>query len=574
MPEYDEDRLIEVVGSLEGITTREEAVSHLLHLLRENELAESRAIVDGFAQRVRLYDGTRLLKRPVWFEAYADARTDPRKLKVEMLTAAALLPSARPIVRSHLGDLVHSFRSNRADVGERAFDGYLELAADPAVDKYGRHTVLAHAGRVASRLHDDAKLDLVRRLLGQLLDETLALPSAEPGTFLRSMDVFLQLNGDEESARQRLATAADVYADSYTRAEIAELRAGLSKDPTLAAELRREHVDRLIGEATLLQETFAREHMLREAQAFARQHGFRDAVGTISSLLRAIRPEDYDLKILDLDHTFDDDALAKRQALRARLETATPPDAWRIWARLFPSLPPENERPPYELTVADRIATLTVINKQGHVTFVATNDDDVRRYRQREQDQLLYSYNAQLLIWPGLATLLDRPECVTAWHDAVSAAGALADSKPARRRVDGTLAGIMIADTSAVSDAVPVIEAMIRELAVALEVSIYNPSGAANEFKTMGGLIRDLQANLGPLARHWDFALTDTLGYNIRNDYLHGFIDELDDFQAIVTLQVFAQLLFLVPLQLDTQTSETPAGGADVSALDMDTGFS
>lgn len=571
MPEYDEDRLSEVVGSLAGIATREEAVSHLLQLLRDDEFVECRAVVGGFAQRIRLYDGTRLLRRPVWFEAYEDARTDPRKLDIEMLTAAALLPSAPPIVRSHLGDLVYSFRSNRADVGERAFDAYLQLAADPTVEHYERHVLFAHSGRLASQLKDDAKVETVRRCLERLLDETLALPRKEPGTFLRSLDVFLRFDGDEDFVRERLASAADMYADSLTRAEITEQRARLSDDPAVAAGLRREHLDRLIDEASLLQETFAREQMLREAQAFARRHGFRDAVGTISSLLRAIKPEDYELKILELDHPFDDDALAKRRALLAELETAAPPKAWRIWAGLIPSLSPEGERPPYELTVADRIATLRVINRQGHVAFVATNDDETRKYRQREQDQLLYNYNAQLLIWPGLAALLDRHECVKAWHDAVSAAGALAASKPAQRRVDGTLAGIMTGDVAAVSDAVPVIEAMIRELAVALEVSIYNPSGAANEFKTMGGLIRDLQDHLGTFARFWDFVLTDTLGYNIRNDYLHGFIDELDDFQAVVVLQVFAQLLFLVPLQRAEQDGRTEVGVPEVLSPDIKT---
>lgn len=571
MPEYDEDRLIEVVGSLAGIVTREEAVSHLLELLRAEEIAESRAVVDGFAQRIRLYDGTRLLKKPVWIEAYAaNARTDPRKLEIEILTAAILLPSAPPIVRSHLGDLVFSFRSNRADVGERAFDAYLELAADPAIENYDRHVLLAHAGRLASHLSDDSRLEIVRRLLGEHLDETLALSNAEPGTFLRSLDVFLRFNGDAEFAQERLATAADVYTDSLIREEIVEHRAHLCGDASVAEALRREHLDRVIDDAINTRETLAREHILREAQAFARRHGFRDAVGAISSSIRAIKPEDYELKIAELAHTFDEEALAKRQALRMNLETALPADAWRTWAGLFPHLPPDSERPPYELTVADRIATLTVINPQGHVAFVPSNDDEIRRYRQREQDQLLYYYNAQLLIGPGLAELLDRPECVTAWHEAVGAAAALVDSRPARRRVDGALAGIMMADASAVSDAVPVLEAMIRELAVALDVSIYNPSGAANEFKTMGGLIRDLQAHLGALARHWDFALTDTLGYNIRNDYLHGFIDDLDDFQAVVVLQVFAQLLFLVPMQRDIPSDGTRPGGVEFNAPDDD----
>ncbi|MDF2990602.1 MAG: hypothetical protein K0S37_1116, partial [Microbacterium sp.] len=43
----------------------------------------------------------------------------------------------------------------------------------------------------------------------------------------------------------------------------------------------------------------------------------------------------------------------------------------------------------------------------------------------------------------------------------------------------------------------------------------------------------------------WEFALTDQLGFNIRNDYLHGFLEQLTHLDAVVVLQVLSQMLFL-----------------------------
>ncbi len=48
------------------------------------------------------------------------------------------------------------------------------------------------------------------------------------------------------------------------------------------------------------------------------------------------------------------------------------------------------------------------------------------------------------------------------------------------------------------------------------------------------------------MAEYWRFALTDTLGLNIRNNYLHGLEEDATQMHATVIMQIYTQLITFV----------------------------
>jgi hypothetical protein len=61
---FDEIELKRVVHNLSDVRTREQAVSELIRMLDETETAESLALIKGFAQTLRLYEGDEILAKP------------------------------------------------------------------------------------------------------------------------------------------------------------------------------------------------------------------------------------------------------------------------------------------------------------------------------------------------------------------------------------------------------------------------------------------------------------------------------------------------------------------------------
>lgn len=329
----------------------------------------------------------------------------------------------------------------------------------------------------------------------------------------------------------------------------------------------KEEADAIIAEqlraliaAANSREAFLKESLLRQVLATARAQGLREVAGEASSALAQIRPEDYDIKATEFSWKLDKKTRAEVEGFLATLQQGSPEEAWATWASQIPLFLPSDQRPPHEFQISDRIATLTEVNRAGHVSFQARSDEDIIRYRHHEEDRRLYEFQLQLVIGPGLLVLLNRPECVAALTQRLK--GSPLFTAIGGERALRAFTAFHDGDVEPAGNVLPTVEAAIRVLAVQAQISIYNPDGAANVFKTLGGLIRDLAPSLGgaaQLGRFWEFALTDQLGFNTRNDYLHGFLDQLTHVDAVVVLQVIAQLLFLLRIQPVEASDEAPS---------------
>lgn len=545
----NDDSLNPELESVQGASRREEAVSALIALLKVSETVAAVAILRGFSQSVRLYEDDSPLKRPYWQQQYAEGRTEPGALDFKVLTEAATSPTASTLVKAHIGNLVFSYRTNQIEIAASAVDAYLDLAEASQLDRIEQYALAAKAFDVARQLGDDARKNAARARLLAIVDEAIAATSpehAEGGTILRALEYFIFCDGTKAEADARLRQALPLFEDDWhLRRELALLLSSLQETKAESDGILSEHLRALIAQAST-REGFLREGLLRQILATARAQGLRDVVGEASSALAQIRPEDYDFKVSEFSWDLDEETRGQVERFRELVQTSPPDEAWAIWASKTPAFLPAAERQPYEFQLADRIATLAEVNRAGHVSFQASSHDDIVRYRHHEEDRRLYEYQFQLVIGPGLLILLNRPECITALAERLEQSPLF--TPLGAERVLRAFTAFLESDVEPAGNVLPTIEAAIRVLAVQAHITIYNPAGGANVFKTLGGLIADLIPHIGDatrLGRFWEFALTDQLGFNIRNDYLHGFLEQLTHLDAVVVLQVLSQMLFL-----------------------------
>lgn len=555
--------------AVQNVARREDAVAALIAHLKADETPEAFALLGGFSQSVRLHDDEAPLRRPYWQQQYMQGRTDPRSLDFDALLQAAGSQAASALVRAHIGHLIYSYRTNQTDVGAGSVDAYLQLASNPDVNRIEQYAFAARAFDIARRLHDMVRQDAVRLRLLSIVDEALAATTPETpegGTILRALEFFVFCGGSRSEADGRLRAALPHFErDWHLRRELALFLATLQESKDDADQIVAEHLRALIAQASS-RDGFLKESLLRQVLATARARGLRDVAGEASSALAQIRPEDYDFKTSEFSWRLEKETRVQVERFLGLLQTAPAEKAWAIWSSKTPEFLPSSERPPFEFQIADQIATLTEVNRAGHVSFQANSDDDIVRYHHHEDDRRLYEYQFQLVIGPGLLILLNRPECVAALQERVARSSLL--TAVGAERVSLAFTAFLGGDLEPTGNVLPTIEAAIRGFAIEAQVSIYNPDGAANVFKTLGGLIRDLTAALGNGARFgrfWDFALTDQLGFNIRNEYLHGFLEQLTHLDATIVLHVLAQLLFLFtfhPIEPDADPSPgSPPGG-------------
>ncbi len=151
-------------------------------------------------------------------------------------------------------------------------------------------------------------------------------------------------------------------------------------------------------------------------------------------------------------------------------------------------------------------------------------------------------------IYQAVQDMLARPDALASFRDAANRSPLLTDK--GKSRANKAIDSYLAEDWDGVSDTLPTIENAIRTLCLASGINIYSPAGGANEFKTLGGLLVDLATSPEPdvrrFAEYWRFALTDSLGLNIRNDYLHGLDENASQMTATVIMQIYMQLVFFI----------------------------
>ncbi|QSZ52776.1 hypothetical protein RI444_18275 [Paenarthrobacter sp. AT5] len=546
--EVDADAVEMALGVVRNELAIEGAISKLVAHLNEHETPEGVAILRGLFQKVNITDGV-VPTNPTWTQRYENAMTDSSSLDWPRIVAAVESPMASDLVRARLGHLTWAFHAGRQEVSiaAEATAALLRLAAHPDIDLINRYPFAVEAFHLSKQRRDPSGRARALQALLTIIDEVLATAATDPqgGTFLLAARQYLFAGGSKSDVRQRAEQALLAFSDnSYVREDIALLMVSCEPLREIQRQIVGEEISRLLDEAAT-QPGFMKEGTARRALDLARTYGLREAAGEASTLLAGMSPADYDFRVREFSVELGAEEAREVNDLLKHLDVAEPKDAWTKWALCFPPLHPFSQRPAYEISTVDRIATLAVVNSQGHVSFQASNDDDIIAFRFRQQDNYHYQSIFSLILRHGLKTLLARTECVAEIERRINGSELFTDK--GRARIRKAFGAHRAGDWDSVADTLPTIESAIRVLAVASGVSIYNANGAANVFKTLGGLILDLTARLDTargLGRFWQYALTDPLGLNIRNDYLHGFQESLTEFHATALIQIYVQLLY------------------------------
>lgn len=525
-----------------------EIASTLAPLAKENDSPAGRALLWAFQQQLQLGDHGKLLM-PFWKDRYGGGETKMPPEHREALLLAVASPRASIFVRGHLGSLLWRIAPGRdvLAVADAAIDALLEIGTDTTIQPMERYGHLVAAVDLAKRRKDDARFASTLHALLALADEVLGLGTddQQPGTLMLTIEHYLLLGGDDVQAIPRLEAAITTFAGhSHARQDIAAMLVSLVGTPEARAAVAGDEIARLIADAAS-QSGFLRETTLRRALTLARQSGQRVQAGEVSTLLAAISPDEYDFKVFEHDFTIPGDEV------RAVLAPFQPgQDPHRGFARLgllIPKFLPADQRPERPLSVADLLATPVNISSHGHAEYSPSTEAQRATYRSRQEDMMEFQVHYNFIL-QGLRDMLARPDALAEFRDKIDSSALLSDK--GKRRAHKALDAYIAEDWDSVADTLPTIEAAIRTLCLGSGINIYAPAGDANEFKALGGLLLDLETlgddDMRRMAEYWRFALTDTLGLNIRNNYLHGLEEDATQMHATVIMQIYTQLITFV----------------------------
>lgn len=544
-PTAELDHLLDLIAAE---TSSLEASVVLAGTVRESPTPSGTALLWAFQQLLRLSEGNKTVS-PFWIDRYGDGPSRMPTEHRDALIAAAASDHASVLVRAHLGHLVWS-TSPGGDVlaiSDAGVDAFLELSQDHTTVPYDRYCLLVAAVDLASRRRDDTRKQLGLRAFLQLVDEVLALgpEDEQPGTVMLTIGHFLLLGGDRDDAQSRLEAAIDVFAShSHARQDIAGMLAGLAATPEEGAGIADAEITRLLADAES-QPGFLKENTLRRAMSLARSSGLRERAGEVSVQLAAITPDDYDLKSFTHTYTLSGDEI---RGMLAAYQPGQPiRTGFLTLGSRFPRFLPADERGEFPISVMEQIATPSLISGHGHTEHVASSEAQRLTYRYRREDMMEFQIQYPFIL-DGLRLMLDQSDGLAEFRSAIDGSPVLSDK--GKRRAHKALDAYLAEDWDAVSDTLPTIESAIRMLCVSSGINIYAPAGDANEFKALGGLFVDLANSQDDQARrfaeYWRFSLTDRLGLNIRNDYLHGLQEDATQMTATVIMHIYSQLVFFI----------------------------
>lgn len=558
--EPSDAELLEV--ALEAITdsaSASEAADILRGLLREGQSPPAVAILYGFSFVLVLEREGQLLSRPDFEPRYRSAAGEFPPPIGEwdeglegLLFDAASHPKASILARAQLGHTLWRLRPSGATrpIAERALIAAIDLGTSPNVEVWERYRFLASALDLARRLDDSERRSQALTALLSAADAVIEpsdIAGRGSGTAHDILRLFLA-NGGEPSAAVPRIEAAIIEFDNQPRGRtaLAILLESTANDNESRKAIIAAELDRLITEADE-HVGLIKDQLLREAQRLARTRGLSEHIRAIGVRLARMEVSDFELKEHDVHVEMPGEVY--RSVLAPFAEGQPAEEGLRSLVGLFPPFTPAPES--RERSVVELIASPVQISSQGLVTHAPSSEDELKDYWERHDEDTLSQFYVGFLD-AALQEVVRR-------EDFMDLVFALLDENDlftpkGKGRVRRAFEAYIAGDWDVVLDTLPTVEAAIRELARQQDALTINPAGAsgtmANQQKLLGGLLESLTITVPAcrrLFRYWEFMFVDQLGWNIRNNYLHGLVEEGTRATAGVLLHIFIQLL--IPLR-------------------------
>lgn len=476
------------------------------------------------------------------------------------LWEAVLVHAEHPRVRARLHDLLFERRWGEVGVHlAEAAEAYLEDAAGSnppslhAVDALRRTDHLARLGRKNDLL--DRVTAEITRAAGASIDDA----EPKPGVTLRLIEVLVDRGCADPMVDDLLDRARRRYPDAWNVQSTIELQRRRTFDDGRRKDLDRQLIERWLDEAESADPLVAVMHRDKAAR-LARQRGLPDLVDrAVVAMQTADRPELARIQI-EVPSSITPEQIEEH--INSMIGDSWWDSVMRVLSNGAPTGDVDRNRP----TAADLAREHPL---QTLLPKVRLGGDGLPRYSpQSEDDKLddqLTDIEVIVLQWQGsmMAEALRRAGAAfgpTA-EDMVEALGtvhchganAASIARAVRRFNDGDY-------EAAAYTGIPLVERQCRALLLAVDAPLYRVQRerAPGTYPGLGALLPQL-AERG-LDESWYRFLRTLLsapnGWNLRNEALHGFVDDVDVTGAGLILIAGLYLILLHPRPAEATDAE------------------
>jgi len=460
-----------------------------------------------------------------------------------------------PYLKARLHDLLWERRwSDRPDRhASSAIESYLELRDEASGLEYA--DALMRAAEIARSISDEERHHVVALAGLDRAEDELASPEPKPGIVMRLLDVAALDQSDDVANRclRLLQQAGSVFADPWINEEIVDREVALCRDEgERGRELLRQSIERWRHEAS---STSGTKRLFYLSHALERAHANR-----FPELAEEIRLEMQGLELEGEMQTVTAEVELPREHIERTIEWIAAGEDWSTCLRRLASLGPlsgswarnlESVRQQANQFPLQHLFPSHVVGPWNQTLFIASSDEekaDLELSRYETVGISIASYTVADAL-DRIQTNLGRPlktevqaYCSTSIIDSNNAERiAAAVEHFAAGRFDECVMVIL-----------PRIEATIRELVRRTGAPIWwepQPRRRFGRQRPLSQLLHQLKGSLDDdWRRYFITLLTNPLGPNLRNLYLHGLAPAANREHAAVLVHVAASLALIAPV--------------------------
>lgn len=503
---------------------------------------------------------------------FKDGNTYPAALR-EIDTATVELwkevePHAtEPAGCARLNDLLFECRvGNGRDRAEASIAAYLELSARwlPVQSIH----LLPRALELARRVGIDDGVQRVHDRAVELVATSLSVETPKPGVPLRLLAMLVDDGSTEGAVDECLARAREVFTAVHDATQVIELQRRRATEPAVREAHDRALVTEYLSAAEDA-EGFVRAHHLEAAAAYARDHGLTDLHEHAMTARQAMSVDDFEFS------TFSTEVKLSRDDIDTCIEEYLRAEDWRQALLRFARLtPPTGDVEQNRETAREHAAEFPL---QSLFSRVLIGADGLPRFQpgtdaERFDVQLAEQEQVRLQFWSFLAVetierflerfgrpAADELEKWLAEAEQTSEATATSLRRALEYFWDGEY-------EAALAIALPRVETLCRALVLLFDRHIYELQRRERpgQYPGLRKLLPILDEHGLPESwvRYLSTTFASVVGWNLRNEHAHGFVDTVDARTAVVAIHA---TLFLATLSIEMRpaASEREAESPD-----------
>jgi hypothetical protein len=489
---------------------------------------------------------------------------DVHALWAKVAAAATAAP-----VRSRLHDLLFTIgRQPRHEHAAMACTAYLELGQGSWHPLY-RAVSLIRALDIGRKMnHNDLAQSVIAQMIAQTR-EAIDNSDRQPGVSLRLLRCMIGEKNPPEGIDDLLSAARARYAgDPYIEVEVARLQRGRAKgDNDVLERIDREIVTIWLQAAEASSGLLKSRHLVTAAE-YARDHGLNDLLATATTAMQAMTIDDLEMQSFSAPFELSDEQIDQW------VGQFTAGGDWRSCvARMSMG---ENGMPPSGSTEMNRVCVAEI--KKDAVLYsmlpgVLIGGDGLPRWQpqtdeDQEQQRLCDVETSRMqMTAPLYATALQE---IGRLHnpsleevEEFFADRPLLPAGTPRVLADALLRYWSKDYEGCIYILAPKIETILRHIARTLDEPVYRLQRNHTPGKYVGVAVLLQTLSKHGLDESWNRYLNTLLcspiGWNLRNELAHGFIDVVSGPMAALVVQAALYLAALEPQISDVSASDAAA---------------